>query len=357
MSHKTCPYSAFPPTSFWKRSVAKTDLVAPQGIGTFTISKNDRVATAGSCFAQHIARYLRNAGIPPYVVEPAPQVLDSATAEKFQYGTYSARYGNIYTSRQLLQLFKRAFGEFSPVERAWEHEGRLIDPLRPSVHPVGYESHEELEADRTYHLSAVRRMFETLDVFIFTLGLTETWLDKRDGLAYPVCPGCGWGNFDESLYEFANLSVDDIAGDLKEFLAGLSRINPDAKVILTVSPVPLVATGEARHVLESTVYSKAVLRVAAESIARSHADVAYFPSFEIITGPHARGAYYEDDLRSVTSAGVSHVMKVFFRTYLPAADFIDGVAGSKTSESFGDGAFADRLAELICEEEQLDGQS
>ena len=50
--------------------------------------------------------------------------------------------------------------------------------------------------------------------------------------------------------------------------------------------------------------SKSVLRVAAEQVAKAFEGVAYFPSYEIITGNFNRGQYYGPDLRDVTEAGV-----------------------------------------------------
>ena len=38
---------------------------------------------------------------------------------------------------------------------------------------------------------------------------------------------------------------------MNDFLGSLSKVNPRVRVILTVSPVPLVATFENRHVLVS----------------------------------------------------------------------------------------------------------
>jgi hypothetical protein len=87
--------------------------------------------------------------------------------------------------------------------------------------------------------------------------------------------------------------------------------NPTCRFILTVSPVPLVATYERRHVWTSTTYSKAVLRVAADEVERMFPFVTYFPSFEVITSPAAGGSYYADDLREVTPLGVKHVMRMF----------------------------------------------
>src|SRR3546814_5220395 len=71
--------------------------------------------------------------------------------------------------------------------------------------------------------------------------------------------------------------------------------------LLTVSPVPLIATYEPEHVLCATTYSKSVLRVAATMLARGREWVDYYPSYEIITGSYNRSVYYESDYRGVNS--------------------------------------------------------
>jgi hypothetical protein len=93
-------------------------------------------------------------------------------------------------------------------------------------------------------------------------------------------------------------------------------VNPNCHVIITVSPVPLIATYEARHVLVSNSFSKAALRVAADEAERAFEHVSYFPSYEIITSPASEGRYYADDLRQVTELGIGHVMRVFSRHFI-----------------------------------------
>ena len=114
------------------------------------------------------------------------------------------------------------------------------------------------------------------------------------------------GEFDEAKHGFVNLTVADVVADLKEAIRYLRSKNPSCRVILTVSPVPLAATAINRSVLVSTAYSKSVLRVAAEEISAADPGISYFPSYEIITGHFNRGAYFAQDLRSVTEAGVNH---------------------------------------------------
>ncbi len=143
----------------------------PASTPPFKVSRRDRIATAGYCFAQHIALSLQKAGFEHLVVERGFPGADPDLLRRFGYGIYSARYGNINTARQLLQLFDRAYGVFLPKEPAWFEQGRWIDPFRPFIQPQGFASLDELERDRSQHFAAVRKMFETLQVFIFTLGL------------------------------------------------------------------------------------------------------------------------------------------------------------------------------------------
>ncbi|MEO0635850.1 MAG: GSCFA domain-containing protein [Pseudomonadota bacterium] len=352
------PYENQPDIARWKRSVAA---VAPENLDplktfSFKVSASDKVATAGSCFAQHIAKRLSASGYNYYVTEAGHPLASKETREKFQYGLYSARYGNLYTVRQLLQLFREAFGERQPTETVWSLDEKFVDPLRPNVEPGGFYSDEEVQLDRRQHLAAVREMFETLDVFVFTLGLTEAWESREDGTVFPLCPGVHGGVYDEGKYAFHNFDVFETVSDLKALLEGLFSVNSNAKVILTVSPVPLVATAEDRGVLISTTYSKSVLRVACDEMKRAFPEqVEYFPSYEIITGGYSRGAYFEEDLRSVKTEGVDHVMRVFFRHVTdessePAVPIPDAAEESFTQK-------LNSMNQLICEEEMLDAAS
>ena len=185
------PYKELPACNYWKRSIAEPpfDQVDPVIRGKFRIRASDRVATAGSCFAQHIARHLSASGFNYFVSEQPHPVIPDALAGRYNFGLYTARYGNLYTSRQLIQLLKRAYGLFQPVDDMWRgHDGYLIDPFRPQIQPRGFASEAEYHGDRRQHFAAVRRAVEELDVFVFTLGLTETWICCLDGAAYRCAP-------------------------------------------------------------------------------------------------------------------------------------------------------------------------
>jgi len=353
----THPYSGAAPHRLWRKSVSAL------GSGTdpvvdfpFRISRDDKVVAAGSCFAQHISGRLRANGYDFLVTEPPHPLLPPEIAQAYNYGRFSARYGNIYTARQLLQLLRRVYGRFSPLEDVWfNDEEALIDPFRPQIQPGGFASLEEYRCDRDQHFSAVRRAIESMDVLIFTLGLTECWEHRVDGAVFPVCPGTAGGCFNPSTHSFRNQDVAEVVSDLTSFLQELSEVNARARIILTVSPVPLVATAEDQHVLLATVYSKSVLRVAAETVARRVTGVAYFPSYEIITGPQARGAYFADDLRSVTEAGVDRVMNLFFDHVAEGQSSSDPtLSGVSRDDHYT--IHAREVIDALCDEFALDAQ-
>ncbi len=326
--------------------------VDPVVRGKFIVRPTDRVVTAGSCFAQHIARRLSLSGFNFHVTEQPHPYMDAALSADYGYGLFSARYGNVYTARQLLQLIQRALGLFSPAEPTWNRDGSFYDPFRPGIQPGGFASLRELELDRAQHLRAVRRAFSEMDYFVFTLGLTECWVARRDRAVFPTCPGVIAGEFDDAQYEFVNFRVDEVVQDILAFIELAHAVNPRFKMILTVSPVPLAATACDQHVLTSTTYSKSVLRVAAAEVERAKPDsVAYFPSYEIITGAHARGAYFAQDLRGVIEDGVDHVMRLFFKHYTNAES-----VGLQSVPPVRDEPLQDlkRIVDVQCEEAMLD---
>jgi hypothetical protein len=346
-----CPYKSMPPTSYWRRSVAEVHYrsIDPVVDAAVIVKSTDRVATAGSCFAQHIARRLRDSGFTYFVAERAPSCIHPDIAARYNYGTFSARYGNVYTTRQLRQLVDRAHGIFTPAEPFWLERDRVIDPFRPQIQPGGFQSLREAELDREYHLFSVRQMLRTMNVFVFTLGLTETWESVEDGAVFPICPGCGAGSFSDKKYRFLNLGYEEVRDDLLHVVKAIRQVNPDCRFIFTVSPVPLIATADRQHVLTATTYSKSVLRVAAETVTSMTPGAAYFPSYEIVSGAHARGQYFDDDLRSVKEEGVNHVMSVFFRHFTEADQTPAAQPESQPST-------APRTSgmDLICDEEILE---
>ncbi|HEX5274827.1 MAG TPA: GSCFA domain-containing protein [Candidatus Rubrimentiphilum sp.] len=345
------PYANLADYQNWRKAVEPfaARQIDPQGKTRFKIDRVMPIASAGSCFARRIAQSLRNSGFNYYDAEAAPAWLSSQQRSDYNYGIWSARFGDVFTTLQLLQLLQRAIGEFEPVERFWigRQSDEILDPFRPRIQPNGFRSIDEMEAQRAFHLQAVQRLFNDIDVFIFTMGLTETWCHLEDGAAYPVCPGRGIGTFDASKYRFRNLTVAENIEYLGRFLEIFRRFNPRARVILSVSPVPLAATFEDRHVITSTTYTKAVLRVAAEEIRRSFKNVDYFASYELVMGTLNAGEYFQPDRRHINSMALDLVMTSFYRNFSSEPETMPNIPNPSAATANLDPCDEDLLLEMI----------
>ncbi len=343
------PYQQLPPRAFWRTAVGSRpmDQIADLWSPSFPIGREDSIVTLGSCFAQHISRALVSKGYRWLNSEPAPPLFPEERKPDYHYDVFSARVGNIYTVTLLKQWTYWAFDLAAPPSETWKIGDRFYDPFRPTIEPHGFATELELTELRGQTLSALRGMFESCDVFIFTLGLTEAWVNRRSGVVYPMCPGVIAGEFSDEIHEFRNYDYTEVRSDLEDVIALIRTRNPGMKVVLTVSPVPLTATASDDHVLVATTYSKSTLRAVAGDVARSMEGVDYFPSFEIISSYPFKAAFYEPNLRSVTRDGVAFVMSRFFDKVGGAGEEEAGEANSAQAIAEANG---DDYVDVVCED-------
>lgn len=352
-SENAHPYAALPSSAYWRTAVADVSPFDLRGLWSpkFELTDGSRIATAGSCFAQHISRAMKARGHPWVDSEPAPPGMSAPLAERFGYGVFSFRTGNIYTSSLLRQWMGWALSDAPASDEVWEDAGRWFDPFRPAIHPDGFASEADLRAARATTLRAIRRGVYTSDVLLFTLGLTESWENAETGAIYPVCPGTVAGRFDPQLHVFRNYSYERIRDDAREAIRLLRTVNPRIRIILTVSPVAITATASSRHALVANAYTKSTLRAVAGDLADADPGIDYFPSYEMITAPPIRGMFYNPNMRTVTAAGVAFVMDAFFGAHGKRAR---PDAANAPPPRVRRPAQALSATDLACEEELLD---
>jgi hypothetical protein len=95
----------------------------------------------------------------------------------------------------------------------------------------------------------------------------------------------------------------------------------DARLVLTVSPVPLNASFEYESAIVADCVSKSTLRVVADQFLRGDAQrTFYWPSFEMVRwiGAHTTGRSYGDDdgnTRHVNDDLIRMIVELFLETH------------------------------------------
>jgi hypothetical protein len=300
------------------------------------------VFSAGSCFASNIVPYLEPAGITYVWTEERPKDL-LPFKDGLGYESFSARFGNIYTSRQFLQLLLRCTERWAPEEDRWASPAGLIDPFRPGLKYLA-SSDAEFDALTGSHLTATRVAIEAATIVVFTLGLTEAW-HANDGAVFPVCPGTVAGAFNASRHHFMNLSTSQVRDDLLQCQAVISGINPTARFLVTVSPVPLTATATGKHVVVASLESKAVLRAAVLEAQATRTEIEYFPSYELLMGWQTPPGSWDADMRTVTKTGLDYVMSA-----LLSESASPGHRSNDTKASAGIETLSQLITQVECDE-------
>jgi hypothetical protein len=277
------------------------------------ITRSTPISSAGSCFAVEIAHNLQRAGYNYVVTEPnmpgAVGTGEGAPADS------SAAWGIIFNTPSFRQLVERAFGLRELPKILWSGHPHAntdelyMDPFREGVE---FRSPEEFADNYDRHVAAACDALMKMRVFIITLGLNEIWTFRMDGSVFSRSP---W-RIAPSFVEHRTLTVQENVDEMQTMLAVLRRFNPEVKLIVTLSPVPLHATflHETAHVVEANLHSKSVLRIAAQQFADANQDVFYFPSYELITTGLMDP--WESDQRHVKREAVARVMDMFREMYV-----------------------------------------
>jgi len=286
------PYQLYPEAS----QLSASFLGEPRG--TYRITRTTPICSMGSCFAREIKKYL------------ILQRYRYVQTENNRWSSHaSCSWERVYTAANALEIANYTVSQELPPARIYPHGSRYVDLLR---NKVAYESREEAENDIRVHLRASKAALETCELCIFTVGQNEVWRSRSGGFFFANRPPQSW--IDSQDAELAQLSVEENLLCLRKFRELLRQINPNLRLLLTLSPVPSLATFYDANVVLRSVLNKSILRLALERFVQECGDdVIYFPSYEIVQS--WRGDPFLADNRHVKPKVVSAIMKAFFFAY------------------------------------------
>jgi hypothetical protein len=280
----------------------------PQIDPKFKLRSDDKFFAIGSCFARGLENALIKRRIA--VESAAPEFAKFQPANKEVTGL---GFTNKYNTFSILNELRWALDPEAvfPVESIVQvNQTTWSDPhTTPTLEPAGFE--ETLE--RRKLIKTVTRRITDCRAVIITLGLAEVWRDLKANVYVNRTPLL---KIHPTRYEFHLTDFTENWNNLEATHALLSRYgHPDIRIVVTVSPVPLMATFSKMDVVVANTYAKSLLRAVAQQWAAMHDNVDYFPSYEIVQNSD-RSAIWEDDLRHVTPGGTDHIMELFLRSYL-----------------------------------------
>jgi len=279
------------------RNLSQTILTHPiEAPRSGIVTPQSKIFTMGSCFAYEIYCHLRDKG---YNV--LTRQLSDIEPELLWYNTYTMRYE-----------FEKVVGKFTQEKSDyWSTHRGFQDPYRRFVFgsTVSELFRKTRELDRIIHEGIT-----SADIVVLTLGLTEVFFQNTNHNAICATPGYGSGGGHDTYVRFTEYgenfdNVDRIIHLIKD-------INPKAKVIITVSPVPLGSTySNSDHAVANT-ESKSILRAVAGAIVRKHSDMCYyFHSYELANS-YDRSKVFIDDARHVNRSFVAYIMHEFEKQFV-----------------------------------------
>jgi hypothetical protein len=289
-------------------------LATPNCSPSFRIGPDDTIFAIGSCFARNVEKSLESAG---------KRVL----SREFQLGeigaslSEAANFYNKYSIHSVTNEVRWALerDSFPGASLLYDlGEGTYSDcqlGMAKLDFPV-----EDILAFRHRYLDGMRGV-ASADVVILTLGYVETWFDTHLDLYLNVAPPTPMIRRDPARFEFRVLSYADILDGLNQLYALLQkhRTKP-LKMLITVSPVPLLSTFREMDVLVANAYSKAVQRAALDEFLLDKPNVDYFPSYEFVTLSNPSVAWSRHDYRHVSPDVVDRIMANVLGNYVTSAD-------------------------------------
>jgi hypothetical protein len=262
----------------------------------------------GSCFARNVEDALIDRG--KSVLSVTTDFDRFAMAESMPGQPHHCT--NKYNVFSMVQSLRWAFGlEAFPEDAIVKMDGDHWLDVH-SHHALGMLDRATTLELRGMHNVLTSRI-QDADVLIVTLGLVETWVDRLTGLYLNSTPSRRLVELYPDRFQF---SVTNHSHNLEAVrtLRTIVGQHSEARIVVTVSPVPLRATFTGRDVIVANSYSKSVLRSVAQEWVDTDPTIDYFPAFEIVTSTDLDEAYL-GDRNHVHPSTVSRVISYFLARY------------------------------------------
>jgi hypothetical protein len=247
------------------------------------ISYQSRCLFMGSCFADDIGERMQSRKFP-VLLNP-----------------FGALFNPASISNNLMSLITDKV--FTITDLAF-HDGLWFS----FSHYTGFARHDRQECLDSINssLAEATAWLRQCNYLLITFGTAWTYTHKATGKLVANCHKLPASEFTRNL-----LRPDEITGHYDALLTALKHLNPDIRVIFTVSPVRHWKDGAVNNQL-----SKSVLLLSIHELLKKHNNTLYFPAYEIFMDELRDYRFYAADMLHPSEQGIDYVWERFCETTL-----------------------------------------
>lgn len=249
---------------------------------SFLVTHQSKLLLLGSCFVENIGEKLIDnkfqADINPFGILYNPASIAKAISLGVNEKAFTAE--DIFFHQGLYHSFMH-HGDFSRID-----ENELLSNINCS-------------------LSNFRNNLPSYDVMFVTFGTSYVFIDNKTNDVVANCHKLPADNFLRR-----RLDVDEIVDIWKETINSLRGINPDLKIVFTVSPIRHWKDG-----VHDNQLSKATLLLSIEKIQSQFDNIIYFPSYELVLDDLRDYRFYAEDMIHPNDIAINYIWEKFEKMF------------------------------------------
>lgn len=292
------------------------DFAAIQAPDQFKFGRDSKFFCIGSCFAREIEDAIEHVGLLPVTKVRFLEAFE-ANADLFEKAANVMGRPTAFLNRYNLGSMADLLDDIAGDRKL--DTGLLYDAGNSKFHDYMFSrflkplSLDDCIKRRDVVAQTYRAAAEEADVFVYTFGLCEAFfdLDADRYLNVATDPRTAKGR----NIEFRFLSPEENLRMGQRIISSVRKINPKARIIVTVSPVPLDVTFTTLDIVVANSLAKSTLLLTAHKLAQEFSDVHYFPSYEMVMNSEQSKAWLWDK-KHVSGSMVAHIMQRFIENHI-----------------------------------------
>ena len=239
----------------------------------FRMFPADGFVFLGSCFAQHVGSRFSDYGMQATV------------------NPLGVLYNPLSIERVIMQTVQPCVEPY-----IFQHEGQFRCWLAGTQHIA--DTAEDCAAQIRETLSGLKHGIENARYVFITLGTNVVYRHKQlDAVV------CNCHRVPQQAFIEERIPLHECTESLLRTVKSLLEINPDIRLIFTVSPYRY-----AKYGYHGSQLSKSVLLLAVESVCESLPDVChYFPSYEILLDELRDYRFYTEDMHHPSAQAIDYI--------------------------------------------------